>query len=195
MLFLLEGRVIWSCVPGSLPVSLWRLCLHGVGDTSFIGPRERRLRLLRGFTRTGDLAPRKPAWLSGNRAVATAPRSGWRARSGTPRRDRVAGQREGVLGPRKPSCRWRSRGALRRTTETGRTRRPVSCRPLCCPPASGGVLRYPRRRLSTDWGALLAWASIEVPACCRIWNLVNWTISLAMSTSLIRLSEAVMFSS
>src|SRR3954470_20504231 len=65
MLFLLEGRVIWSCVPGSLPVSLWRLCLHGVGDTSFIGPRERRLRPLRGFTRTGDLAPRKPAWLSG----------------------------------------------------------------------------------------------------------------------------------
>src|SRR3954463_4343366 len=135
MLFLLEGRVIWSCVPGSLPVSLWRLCLHGVGDTSFIGPRERRLRLLRGFTRTGDLAPRKPAWLSGNRAVATAPQAGWRARPGTPRGgqrprsgtpggERVTGKREAVLGPGKPSCRGRSRGALRRTTETGRTRRP-----------------------------------------------------------------------
>ena len=34
-----------------------------------------------------------------------------------------------------------------------------------------------------------------MPACCRIWYFVNCVISDAMSTSLIRLSDAVRFSS
>ena len=38
----------------------------------------------------------------------------------------------------------------------------------------------------TLWGTWLAWASIEVPACCRIWCRVNSTISSAMSVSRIR---------
>jgi len=39
-----------------------------------------------------------------------------------------------------------------------------------------------------------AWASIEVPACDRIWFLVNFVISAAMSVSRMADSEAVMFS-
>ena len=44
------------------------------------------------------------------------------------------------------------------------------------------------------WGTALAWPSMAVPACWRIWFLVNWTISSAMSVSLIRDSEAARFS-
>jgi hypothetical protein len=40
----------------------------------------------------------------------------------------------------------------------------------------------------------LACASIAVPAWDRIWFRVNWTISLAMSASRMRLSDAVRFS-
>ena len=40
----------------------------------------------------------------------------------------------------------------------------------------------------------MACASMLVPACCRIWNFVNATISDAMSASRIRLSDAVRFS-
>jgi hypothetical protein len=54
---------------------------------------------------------------------------------------------------------------------------------------------YPRSRVNTDCGSELAWLSMAVPACCRIWSFVKLTISLAMSTSRIRLSEAVRFSS
>src|SRR3954452_3244339 len=43
-------------------------------------------------------------------------------------------------------------------------------------------------------GSWLAWARIEVPACCRMLLRVNPTISSAMSASRIRLSEAVRFS-
>ena len=40
----------------------------------------------------------------------------------------------------------------------------------------------------------MAWASMDVPACCRIWFLVYSTISDAMSVSRIRDSEATRFS-
>ena len=50
------------------------------------------------------------------------------------------------------------------------------------------------RSLRTDCGAELACASIEVPACWRICSLVKFTISEAMSTSRIRLSDALRFS-
>src|SRR5579872_1808936 len=43
---------------------------------------------------------------------------------------------------------------------------------------------------STIWGAALAWASIAVPACCRICSWVIVVISEAMSTSLMRLFDA-----
>ncbi len=46
----------------------------------------------------------------------------------------------------------------------------------------------------TDCGAWLACASMLVPACCRIWDFVNSTISLAMSTSRMRLSALIRFS-
>jgi hypothetical protein len=51
-----------------------------------------------------------------------------------------------------------------------------------------------RRSESTDWGAWFACASIAVPACERIWDRVNCTISSAMSVSRIRLSDADRFS-
>src|SRR6185436_5898845 len=68
------------------------------------------------------------------------------------------------------------------------------------PPWGGPSLVVPcvrglyRRRLSTPCGAWLAWASIEVPACCRICSFVKVTISEAMSTSRMRLSDEVRFS-
>ena len=50
------------------------------------------------------------------------------------------------------------------------------------------------RSLSTDCGAWLACASIETPACCRIWLRVKEVISLAMSVSRMRDSAADAFS-
>src|SRR5919112_280039 len=55
------------------------------------------------------------------------------------------------------------------------------------------ILAY-RRRARTPCGAWLPCASMLVPACCRIWFLENWTISAAISTSRMRLSEAMRFS-
>jgi hypothetical protein len=46
----------------------------------------------------------------------------------------------------------------------------------------------------TDCGAWLACESMLVPACCRICDFVNSTISSAMSTSRIRLSAEIRFS-
>src|SRR6476620_6250036 len=51
-----------------------------------------------------------------------------------------------------------------------------------------------RRRLRTLCGAWLAWAGIEGPGCCRCCSLVKVTISEAMSTSRMRLSDEVRFS-
>ena len=62
-------------------------------------------------------------------------------------------------------------------------------------PGPGGLRPGPAAQERED--ALRSWlacASIEVPACCRICSLVKFTISEAMSTSRIRLSEAVRFS-
>src|SRR6187401_873262 len=53
---------------------------------------------------------------------------------------------------------------------------------------------YPFRSDRTFCGAWLACASMEVPACCRMFNFVNFVISAAMSTSRMRDSEAVRFS-
>ena len=43
------------------------------------------------------------------------------------------------------------------------------------PPAATG--RDQPKSRSTDWGTALAWLSMAVPACCRIWFLVNEVIS------------------
>ena len=48
--------------------------------------------------------------------------------------------------------------------------------------------------MSTVWGAILAWASIAVAACCRMFCFVNSIISFAMSVSRIRASAEVRFS-
>jgi len=46
----------------------------------------------------------------------------------------------------------------------------------------GLFFAYPKR-LRTDCGAILAWASMAVPAWSRIWFLVKLVISWAISTS------------
>ncbi len=46
----------------------------------------------------------------------------------------------------------------------------------------------------TPCGAWLAWASIEVPACCRTWDLVKLDISWAMSVSVMDDFDALRFS-
>ena len=51
-----------------------------------------------------------------------------------------------------------------------------------------------RSRLSTPCGTWLAWASMAVPACCRIWVRVSSAVSLAKSVSLMRLRDADRFS-
>ena len=99
-----------------------------------------------------------------------------------------------------------SAGALRSLKASGRPPRtarscvggrpPRTARPLIRPPRdipSGACSSY-RRSCRTACGAWLAWASIAVPACCRIWFLVRETISSAMSTSRMRLSAEVRFS-
>src|SRR3954451_11823255 len=53
---------------------------------------------------------------------------------------------------------------------------------------------YYRRSERTPWPLWLAWASIEVPACWRMFSFVNFVISDAMSTSRMRDSDAVRFS-
>src|SRR5690606_19884890 len=53
--------------------------------------------------------------------------------------------------------------------------------------------RYQRSRSSTDWAETFAWASIAVPACWRIWYLVNEVDSSAMSASRIVDSAAITF--
>jgi hypothetical protein len=67
------------------------------------------------------------------------------------------------------------------------------------PPVAGGhdpLARSGDYRSSdrTDCGAWLACESMLVPACCRICDFVNSTISSAMSTSRIRLSAEIRFS-
>src|SRR5690606_2142938 len=51
-----------------------------------------------------------------------------------------------------------------------------------------------RRRLSTFCGIWLAWASMAVPACCRICVRDSSAVSLAKSVSMMRLREADRFS-
>jgi hypothetical protein len=51
-----------------------------------------------------------------------------------------------------------------------------------------------RKSWSTLCGRMFAWASIALPDCMRIWFFVKSTICSAMSVSLIRDSEACMFS-
>src|SRR5205809_1849594 len=50
------------------------------------------------------------------------------------------------------------------------------------------------RSFRTPWGAWLAWASMAVPACDRIWVLVNLVISCAMSVSVMADFDADRFS-
>ena len=49
-------------------------------------------------------------------------------------------------------------------------------------------------RAKTLCGAVLAWARIAMPACCRICAFVNAAVSAAKSASRIRLREASRFS-
>ena len=47
---------------------------------------------------------------------------------------------------------------------------------------------------NTDCGIALAWATIAVPACCRIWKRVRLAVSMAKSASMMRPREAAWFS-
>ena len=49
---------------------------------------------------------------------------------------------------------------------------------------------YPLSRDSTPCGTWFDWASIEVALCTRIWDRVNSVVSLAKSTSRMRLSAS-----